>query len=421
MKEWSVETLAVQAGYEPKEGESRVMPLVQSTTYAYPSADTLGDLFDLKIPGHIYTRISNPTVAVFEEKIRALEGGVAAVATASGQSATTLVIMTLCEAQDRILALSNLYGGTRNLLTHTAKKMGIEVDIVSPGAKRETVEALITERTRFILAETIGNPGVEVVDIEALAAIAHHNHIPLVVDNTFATPILCRPLEHGADLVIHSSSKYLDGHAVALGGVVVDGGSFPWDNGKFPAFVEPEPSYHGLSFTESFGNQAFAARARTLFIRDVGFVMNPMNAWLTNLGMETLALRMKRHSESALAIAKFLESHPAVEWVRYPGLHPDETVKKMLPSGASGVLAFGVRGGEAAAKKLADSLELFTLVTHVADVRSCVLHPATTTHRQLSEEEMKESGIQPNQLRLSVGIEDLQDLLKDLRQALQQI
>ncbi len=423
MKQGSkIATQCVQAGYKPQNGEPRITPIVQSTTYQYASADEVADLFDLKAAGHMYSRISNPTVEVLEGKICALEGGVGAIATSSGQAAITLALLSLCSSGDNFIALSNLYGGTINLFSHTLKKLGIEVRFMDMNEPLDAIRSRTDERTKLVYAETIGNPGVEVLDIEHLAAISHENGLPLVMDNTFATPVLCRPFEFGADIVLHSATKYLDGHATCIGGLLVDSGKFDWEkSGRFPQFVLPDPSYHGLSYTQTFGNQAFITRARTNYVRDIGCLMSPMNAFLTNLGMETLHLRMERHSQNALYLAGFLENHPAVDWVAYPGLPSSPTyelAQKYLPDGQSGIISFGLKGGLAAGKRFIDSLELISLVVHVSDVRSHVLHPASMTHRQLSEEQKKVAGIRPEQIRFSVGIEDVQDLVADLEQAL---
>lgn len=420
-KKLGLGTKCIHSGYKAVSGEPRVYPLIQSTTYKYDTADELGDLFDLKTEGHIYSRISNPTVAVLEERIASLEGGVAAVATSSGQSANLLAVLTLCKNGDNIIALSNLYGGTISLFTNTLARYGIGVKFIGLNATEEEISAQVDGKTKLIFGETIGNPGVEVLDIERIANIAHKNLIPLVVDNTFATPILCRPIEHGADIVTHSSSKYIDGHARALGGIVVDSGRFDWKNGRFEDLVQPDESYHGISFTESFKEAAFAAKARCTFVRDIGFIIAPFNAFLTLQGIETLQIRLERHSENALKIAEYLENHESIEWVKYPRLKSSETfqlAEKYLPNGASGIVTFGLKGGVEAAKKFIDSLELIDIVTHVADAKSCVIHPASTTHRQLSSEQLEKAGITDNLIRLSVGIENVEDLLKDIENAL---
>lgn len=422
MKKYSPETLCVQAGYEPKNGEPRILPIIQSTTYKYDDADEVGKLFDLEAEGHMYSRISNPTVAALENKIAALEGGVGALATSSGQSATLIAILTICNVNEHVLAMSNLYGGTFTLFTSTLKKMGIEVTFVDHKASAEQIQSEIRPNTKLIFAETIGNPGVDVLDIEKVSEVAHKNNIPLVVDNTFATPYLCRPFEFGADIVTHSTTKYLDGHATSVGGVIVDSGKFDWEkSGKFPHLTEADPSYHGLSYTKQFGETAYIVKARVAFLRDMGNTMSPFNAFLTNLGAETLALRMERHSENALKVAEFLENHPNVAWINYPLLKSSESYelsKKYLPKGGSGIIAFGVKGGAVNGKKFINSLNLASLVVHVGDIRTHVLHPASMTHRQLSEEDQIKAGIKPDMIRLSVGIENVEDIIKDLDNAL---
>lgn len=422
MEKQKIGTKCVQAGYCPQNGEPRITPIVQSTTYQYTSADEVAELFDLKAAGHMYSRISNPTVDVLEKKITALEGGVGAVATSSGQAAVLLTVLSLCFCGDNFVALSNLYGGSINLFSQTLKKMGIEVRYVDIDEPLTAIEEKIDKKTKFIYGETIGNPGVDVLDIESISRLAHFYNLPFVVDNTFATPVLCRPFEYGADIVVHSATKYLDGHATCVGGLVVDSGNFDWEkSGRFAEFVLPDPGYHGLSYTKTFGNQAFIVRARTNFVRDIGFLMSPMNAFLINLGTETLQLRMEKHSQNALYLAEFLENHSAVDWVLYPGLPSSRTYKlaqKYLPNGQSGIISFGLKGGLAAGKKCIDALRLISLVVHVADVRSHVLHPASMTHRQLSDEQQKAAGVRPEQIRFSVGIEDVRDLVVDLEQAL---
>lgn len=423
-KKLNLATKCLHSGYIPGNGEPRVAPLVQSTTYKYDSADILGDLFDLKTEGHIYSRISNPTVSNFESKIADLEGGVAAIATTSGQSANILAVLTLCKSGDHIVALSNLYGGTVSLFTHTLKRFGIDVTFIKVNATDNEIKSAIKDNTKLVFGETIGNPKVEVLDIERIANVAHENGIPLVIDNTFATPILCRPIEFGADIVTHSTTKYIDGHARALGGILVDGGKFNWKNGKFDDLVKPDPSYHGLSFVDTFGEAALSAKARCALVRDIGFIQSPFNAFLTDLGIETLALRLERHSENALKIAKFLEENEKIEWVSYPGLESNPTynlTKKYLPNGSSGIIAFGIKGGVEEAKKFINSLKLISLVTHVADTKTCVIHPASTTHRQLTEKQLEKGGISSSLIRLSVGIEDVKDLLEDIKNALKRI
>lgn len=421
-KKLSIETQCIQSGYEPKNGEPRVLPLYQSTTYKYDSADEVGQLFDLEKSGHMYSRISNPTVEALETKIAELEGGVGAVGTSSGQSAIVLAIITICKAGDNFITVSNLYGGTVNLFSHTLKQLGIEARYVDINDSNEEIEKLIDENTRLVYGETIGNPGVDVLDIEKFADIAHDNNIPLVLDNTFATPILCKPFDYGCDIVVHSSTKYLDGHATSVGGLLVDSGKFNWNNGKFNCLTEKDPSYHGLSYTETFKEKAYITKARTAYIRDIGFVMSPFNAYLTNLGTETLAIRMERHSENAQKIAEYLENNEKVAWVKYPGLKSNSDynlTKKYLKNGSSGIISFGLKGDVKIGKKFIDSLELVTLVVHVADVRSHVLHPASMTHRQLSKEEQLKAGIKPEQIRLSVGIENVEDIIDDINQAIE--
>lgn len=424
MRKYSIETSCVQSGYEAKNGEPRILPIVQSTTYKYDTADEVAALFDLAAEGHMYSRISNPTVAAFEEKIAELEGGVGALGTASGQSATFLAILTICNVGEHIVAMNNLYGGTYTLFSSTLKKLGIEVTFVDHNAPDEVIESEIKENTKLIFGETLGNPGVEVLDIERIANIAHRNDIPLVIDNTFATPYLCRPFEYGADIIIHSTTKFLDGHATSVGGIIVDSGKFNWEGGKFYHLVDKDPSYHGLSYTETFKEKAYITKARVAFLRDIGAVMTPFNAFLTNLGTETLALRMDRHSENALKIAEFLEEHPKVQWVNYPLLKSSpsyELAKKYLPKGGSGIISFGVKGGVDEGKKFIDNVKLATLVVHVGDIRTHVLHPASMTHRQLSEEQKRDAGIKENMIRLSVGIENVDEIIADLERALEVI
>jgi len=422
MKKYAQETLCIHSGYAPKNGEPRILPIFQSTTYKYDDADEVGKLFDLEAEGHMYSRISNPTVDAFEKKVAAMEGGVGALGTSSGQSANLLAILTICNAGEHLLAMSNLYGGTFTLFKSTLKKMGIEVSFVDFNASEKDILEKIRPNTKLIFGETIGNPGVDVLDIEKIAKLAHDNNIPLVIDNTFATPYLCRPFEHGADIVTHSATKYLDGHATSVGGVIVDSGKFDWEaSGKFPHLTDEDPSYHGLSYTKRFKEAAFIVKARVSFLRDMGNTMSPFNAFLTNLGMETLAVRMDRHCENALAVAKFLENHPNVSWVNYPLLESSasyELAKKYLSNGASGIIAFGVKGGVEDGKSFINNVKLASLVVHVGDLRTHVLHPASMTHRQLSSEQQLQSGVKPDMIRLSVGIEKLEDIIADLDQAL---
>ncbi|MBM9519464.1 O-acetylhomoserine aminocarboxypropyltransferase/cysteine synthase [Desulforhopalus vacuolatus] len=423
MNNWKIETNAVQAGWEPANGETRVMPICQSTTYRYDTAQAVADLFDLKAAGHMYSRISNPTVDVFEKKMAALEGGVAALATASGQTASMISVANICTAGDHFLAVSALYGGTVALFTNTMKKMGIEVTLVDPEAPLSELRKAVRPNTRCIFGETIANPGMDVLDFEKFAALAEEVGMPFIVDNTFATPYLCRPLEHGAHIVTHSATKYIDGHATSVGGVIVDGGNFNWKNGRYPEMTEPDESYHGLIYTETFGAAAYAVKARVQWIRDTGAYLSPMNAWLSNLGLETLHVRMDRHCENAQKMAEFLESHEKVAWVKYPGLpsHKHHERAKKYLSGCSGVLTFGVKGGAAEGERVMDALKLAAIVVHVADVRTSVLHPASMTHRQLSEEELRAAGVTPDLIRLSVGIENIDDIIADFDQALAKV
>lgn len=417
-----IETKCIQEGYKPKNGEPRVLPIYQSTTFKYDSSQYMGKLFDLEESGFFYTRLANPTVAAVEEKIAALEGGVGAMMTSSGQAATLMAVMSIAQAGDHIVCSAAVYGGTFNLLEVTLKKFGIDVTFVNPDDDYDTIAKSFKENTKAMLGETIANPALNVLDIEKFAKLAHDHNVPLIVDNTFATPILCRPFEFGADIVTHSTSKYMDGHAVSLGGVVVDSGNFDWAaSGKFPEFTTPDESYHGVVYTEHFGKAAFIQKAKVQLMRDLGSSPSPQNAFLLNLGLETLHLRIMRHSENALKIAEFLENDDRVEWVNYPGLKSSKykpLVEKYLPLGASGVVSFGVKGGRDAATKFLDNLKLAAIVTHVADARTCALHPASTTHRQMTDEQLIEGGISADLVRLSVGIENVDDIIADLDQAL---
>jgi O-acetylhomoserine (thiol)-lyase len=424
MKNYRRGTICVQGNYNPKNGEPRVLPITQSTTYRYDDSDQVAALFDLKKEGHMYTRISNPTIAAFEEKISLLEGGVGAVATSSGQAATTLAILNICQNGQHIVAASTLYGGTFSLLSTTLKKFGIQVSFIDPDLEAEEIKKYFKENTRAIFAETIGNPGLNVLDFEKFSTIAKEMDVPLIVDNTLATPCLCRPFELGANIVIHSSTKYIDGHATSVGGVVIDGGNFNWDNGKYPELIEPDPSYHGMKYVETFGNQAYIVKSRVQLLRDLGCVMSPFNAFLFHLGSETLHLRMERHSQNALKLAQFLEKHEKVNWVGYPNLPSHSSYafcQKYLPNGASGILTFGIRGGAKAGKELVKHLKLTALVVHLGDARTSLLHPASTTHRQLTEEQQLSSGVTPDLIRVSVGIEDIEDIIEDFNQALKKI
>ena len=423
--DYRFDTKCIQSGYQAENGAPRTLPICQSTTFQYDDADALGLLFDLKAEGHMYTRISNPTVAAVEAKIADLEGGVGAMLTSSGQAATFLAVFNICSAGQNFISCNNIYGGSINLFSVTLKRMGIEVRYVRDDMTDEEIDALFDENTRLVFGETIANPALSVLDISRFAALAHRHGVPLVVDNTFATPCLCRPFEHGADIVTHSTSKYMDGHANVLGGVIVDGGVFDWAaSGKFPELTEPDESYHGVVYTESFGKAAYITKARVQLLRDFGATPMPLGAYLLNLGLETLHLRIRRHSENALAVARFLQGHEKVLWVNYPGLEGGkyhEIAQKYLPDGASGVVSFGVKGGREAAMHLMNSLKLARIVVHVADARTSVLHPASTTHRQLTDEQLAEAGIGPEFIRFSVGIENVTDIIADLQQALDQI
>ena len=422
MKDLQRDTLCIHAGYKPGNGQPRVMPIVQSTTYTYESSQEMGDLFDLKAEGFFYTRLGNPTNDCVERKIAALEGGVGAMITSSGQAASLLSVLNICTAGQHMVCSSAIYGGTFNLFFKTIKEMGVEVTFVPPAASLEELRAAMRENTRCVFAETLSNPSLVVTDLELFAQAAHEHGVPLIVDNTFPTPINCRPIEFGADIVVHSTTKYMDGHAVQVGGVIVDSGKFNWDNGKFPALTEPDESYHGVVYTKQFGPAAYIAKARCHLMRDLGAQAAPMNAFLLNLGLETLALRMERHCQNAQKVAEYLQSDPRVSWVNHPGLPGNPyyaLAQKYMPHGSCGVVAFGIKGGREAAQKFMDSLELASVVTHVADLRTCVLHPASTTHRQLSDQQLQEAGVPADLIRLSVGIENLEDILADLKQAIE--
>ena len=417
-----INTKCVQEGYEPKSGEARVLPIYQSTTFKYEDAKTLGDLFDFNASGHFYTRLSNPTVEAVEKKIAALEGGVGAMLCSSGQGATTAAILTVCSAGDHIVSSSSIYGGSFNLLNITLRKLGIDTTFVSPDATKEEIEAVIRPETKLLFGETVANPALTVLDIESWAEVAHKHGMPLFIDNTFPSPVNCRPFEWGADIVLHSTSKYMDGHAMALGGCVVDSGRFDWTaSPRFKAFCAPDESYHGLVYPEKFGAAAFIAKARAQLMRDVGMMMSPMNAFLLNVGLETLHLRMKEHCANAQKVAEFLESNPKIAWVNFPGLKSNkynELANKYMPNGTCGVISFGIKGGREAAGKFMESVKLAAPVIHVADARTCILHPASTTHRQLSDQQLVECGVTPDLIRMSVGIEHVDDIIADISQAL---
>lgn len=415
------ETMCIQAGYEPKNGSPRALPIYQSTTFTFDSTEHVGALFDLTAGDAFYTRLGNPTTDCVEKKIAALEGGVGALCTSSGQAASMLAVMNIAEAGDHIIAASAIYGGTFNLLGVTLKKFGVDVTFVDGDAPLEQLQKEIRPNTKAVFGETIANPALHVLDIEKFAALAHNNGIPLIVDNTFATPILCRPFEFGADIIVHSTTKYMDGHAVQMGGVIVDSGKFDWGaSGKFPGLTEPDESYHGLRYTESFGAAAYITKARVQLMRDMGTCQTPMGAFLLDLGLQTLPLRIRQHSSNALEVAQFLEQQPDVEFINYPNLSSDKyhaLAQKYLPEGTAGVISFSIKGGRARAAKFIDSLKMISLEVHVADIHSCILHPATATHRQLSDEQLVACGITPGLVRLSVGLEHVDDILDDLKQA----
>lgn len=423
MSNYHLNTNCLHAGYSPKNGEPRVLPIYQSTTYKYDSSDEMGKLFDLEKDGYFYTRLQNPTNDAVAAKIAALEGGVAAVLTSSGQAASFYSVFNTCSAGDHVVASAAIYGGTFNLFSVTMKKLGIDFTFVSPHSTRDELDAAFKENTKLVFAETLSNPALEVLDIELFASAAHAHGVPLIVDNTFPTPVNCRPFEFGADIVTHSTTKYMDGHATQVGGVIVDSGNFDWtQNDKFPGLTTPDESYHGVTYTERFGKGAYITKAVVQLMRDLGSIPAPQNSFLLNLGLETLFLRVERHCSNALAVAKMLEKHPMVSWVKYPGLESDaqyELAKKYMPNGTSGVISFGVKGGREAATKFLDSLKLASVVTHVADCRTCALHPASTTHRQLTEQQLEECGVKPDLIRLSVGIEYIDDIIADVEQALE--
>lgn len=419
-------TLCVRGGWEPKNGEPVQPPIVQSTTFKYDNSEEMAMLFDLKKEGYFYTRLQNPTNDNAAKKIAALEGGVGAMLTSSGQAANFYAVFNICEAGDHIVTSNEIYGGTYNLFGVTMKKLGIECTFVNPESSEEEIQKAFRPNTKVLFGETISNPGCKVLDIEKFARIAHKNGVPLIIDNTFATPINCRPFEWGCDIVTHSTTKYMDGHATQVGGCVVDSGNFDWDAhaDKFPGLTTPDESYHGLTYTKAFGKMAYMTKLTAQLMRDLGSIPSPQNAFLLNLGLETLALRVRQHCANAQKVAEFLHNDPHVAWVTYCGLKDDasyELGRKYLPNGSCGVMSFGLKGDRDTAIKFMDSLELINIATHVADARSCVLHPASHTHRQLSEQQLKEAGIAPDLIRLSIGIEDADDLIDDLKQALSKI
>ncbi len=422
-KNYSIETKCIQSGWQPKKGEPRVLPIYQSTTFLYETSEQMGRLFDLEDSGYFYTRLQNPTNDVVAQKICDLEGGVAAMLTSSGQAANYYAVFNICEAGSHVIMSSSVYGGTFNLLTCTMKKMGIECTVIDPECTPEELDAAFKENTRAVLAESVSNPTMIVLDFEKFVTAAHAHGVPMIVDNTFPTPINCRPFEYGVDIVTHSTTKYMDGHAMSVGGCIVDSGNFDWDKyaDKFPGLTQPDESYHGIIYTQKFGKGAYITKATSQLMRDLGSIQSPQNAFLLNVGLETLHLRMPRHCENAQKVAEYLNNHEKVAWVNYPGL-PDnkfhERAKKYMPNGTCGVLAFGLKGGREVSVKFMDHLKLAAIVTHVADARTCVLHPASHTHRQMTEEQLIEAGVQPDLIRFSCGIENANDIIADIEQAL---
>lgn len=422
-----IQTKCVQSGWQPKKGEPRILPIYQSTTFKYDTSAQMADLFDLKEEGYFYTRLQNPTNDAVASKIADLEGGVAAMLTSSGQAANFYAIFNICESGDHFVSSSAIYGGTYNLFSVSMKKLGIDVTFIDPDASEEEIEKAFRPNTKAFFGETISNPTCHVTDIKKFADIAHKHGVPFIIDNTFATPVLCRPFEFGADIVTHSTTKYMDGHAMTVGGCIIDSGNFDWEahKEKFPGITEPDPSYHGLAYSKAFGKKCYIVKATVQLMRDFGSIQAPMNAFLLNIGLETLALRMQKHCENALKIVKFLQNHPKVAWVNYAGLENDKyhaLAQKQFDGGLPcGVMAFGIKGGREESIKFMDSLKLIAIVTHVADARSCVLHPASHTHRQLSDEQLLEAGVRPDLIRLSVGIENADDLIADMNQAFEQI
>ena len=421
--DWHIETKCIQEGWKPTNGQPRVLPIVQSTTFKYDTAEMMGDLFDLKINGDFYTRLSNPTTGAVENKIAALEGGVGAMLTASGQAATMLAVLNIAHAGDHAVCASAVYGGTFNLFNKTLREMGLDVTFVEPGVSDADLEAAFRPNTKLLFGETLSNPSLHVLDIEQFARIAHAHGVPLIVDNTFPTPVNCRPIEFGADIVTHSTSKYLDGHACSLGGVIVDSGKFDWKAhaDKFPGLTTPDETYHGMVYADACGAAAYIVKCRTHLMRDMGPTPSPQNAFLLSQGIDTLHLRMERHCSNALAVAEFLHADPRVSWVSYPGLKDDPQyalAKKYMPHGTCGVVSFGIKGGREAACRFLNALELAAIVTHVADLRTCALHPASTTHRQMTDEQLREAGASPDLIRFSVGIEHPDDIIADIAQAL---
>ena len=424
--EYKKETICIQGGWQPKNGEPRVLPIYQSTTFKYETSEEMGKLFDLEAAGYFYSRLQNPTNDYVAQKICDLEGGVAAMLTSSGQAATMFAVTNICEAGDHLICASKIYGGTSNLLTVTLERFGIEVTLVDQDAQVNELEAAFKPNTKLVLSESISNPAGVILDIEKFAEVAHKNGVPLICDNTFATPIHCRPIEFGADIIIHSTAKYMDGHAMAVGGCIVDSGNFKWDDygDKYAGLTTPDESYHGVVYTERFGKGAYITKATVQLMRDMGACQSPQNAFLTNIGLETLHLRMPRHYENALKVAEFLEASDKIEWVEFAGLKSSkyyELAQKYMPDGTCGVLCFGPKGGKEGAMRFANALKMIAIVTHVADSRSCILHPASHTHRQLQEDQLIAAGISPDLVRFSVGTENIEDIIEDLQQALETI
>lgn len=423
-KKYAKETVCIQSGWQPKNGEPRILPIYQSTTFKYETSEQMGRLFDLEESGYFYTRLQNPTNDYVAAKICELEGGVAAMLTSSGQAANYYAIFNICETGDHVIMSSTVYGGTHNLITVTMKKMGIECTVVDPDASLDELRKTIQPNTKCVFGETIANPALVVLDIEKFATLAHEAGVPLIIDNTFATPINCNPFEWGADIVTHSTTKYMDGHAMTVGGAIVDSGNFDWTAHaeKFPGLCTPDDSYHGVTYTEKFGKGAYITKATVQLMRDLGSIQAPQNAFLLNVGLETLPLRMERHCSNAQKVAEFLENHEKVAWVNYPGLPGNkyyDLAQKYMPKGSCGVISFGLKSGRIGAGKMMDHLELAAIVTHVADARTCVLHPASHTHRQMSDEQLVDAGVAPDLIRLSVGIENVDDIIADLKQAIE--
>lgn len=422
-KKQSLDTICIQGGWQPKNGEPRQLPIYQSTTFKYTTSEQMGRLFDLEENGYFYTRLANPTNDAVAAKICELEGGAGAMLTSSGQAANFYAVMNLCQAGDHVVSSAAIYGGTTNLFTVTIPKMGVECTLVSPDASEEELAAAFRPNTKVLFAETIANPALTVLDIEKFAKVAHEHGVPLIVDNTFATPINCRPFEWGADIVTHSTTKYMDGHAMTVGGCIVDSGNFDWEvhKEKFPELTTPDETYHGIVYTEKFGKGAYITKATAQLMRDLGSIQSPQNAFLLNIGLETLHLRVPRHCENAVKVAEYLKNHEKVAWVRCPSLPGDkyyDLAQKYMPNGTCGVITFGLKGGRDAAVEMMDRLKMVAIVTHVADARSCVLHPASHTHRQMNDKELVEAGVQPDLIRFSVGIENIEDIIADVEQAL---